>query len=101
MSSVTLEAFNITEDCRPCRPADYVEHSICKQTGYIETIYFSKTGYNYRSCPKIEELEAAAYWKFEAAMLVVSLIFSICVMFRQRTLDKINTERIQKQLSAL
>ena len=60
-----------------------------------------RTLYTFCSCPKIAEIEAAAYWRFEAVMLLVSLISSICVMLRQRTLDKINAERIQKQLSAL
>ena len=42
------EGYNITEKCRPCSSDDYTEHIECKQTGYIETIYFSKSGYKYQ-----------------------------------------------------
>ena len=47
----------------------------------------------------IEDLHA--FWKFQAAMIVTSVLAGLVVVVRMRKLDRDNAERIQRQISAL
>lgn len=74
---------------------------VCSKTGYIETVVCSDLSRKTRSCPPVESIELAKFWKFEGFMALTSVLSIIFVMFRMKKLDDEHTERIQRQLSAL
>ena len=94
----------VVEACHECsywdkHDKDHADK--CEITGYIETVKCSGSKPKIQSCPPIEAIELAKFWRFEGLMVLTSIISVIFVMLRMKKLDDEHTERIQRQLSAL
>jgi len=77
---------------------------VCSKTGYVEAVKCTSgalKSLTFRSCPPIESIELAKFWRFEGIMMLTSVVSVVVVMFRMRKLDEEHAERIQRQLSAL
>ncbi|XP_029942502.1 protein JTB [Salarias fasciatus] len=96
-----LEDFVVTEECVRCSDFNAKSQLACKQTGYVERVNCSRTHRDeYRSC-RSSLMEEHLFWKFEAAMLALTALFSILVIVRQRSLDRLASEKVRRQIESI
>lgn len=91
-------------ECKPCTAFDQKRISFCKLTGYIEQVK-CHSGSNkdkelYRSCPPYAWVEEQRFWIFEGCSAVVGLASYGVVFLRQRRLDRLLIEKVNRQIAA-
>ncbi|KAM9386081.1 protein JTB isoform 1-T3 [Pholidichthys leucotaenia] len=96
-----MEDYVVTEECEQCSDFTWRSQSVCRKTGYVERVNCSRSNREeYRSC-RSALMEERLFWKFEAAMLVLTLVFSILVVVRQRRNDRRASEKVQRQIQSI
>lgn len=46
-------------------------------------------------------MEEHLFWKFEGAMLGLSVVFALVVVVRQRALDRLASEKVRRQIESI
>lgn len=46
-------------------------------------------------------MEERRFWKFEALMLALALLFGVLVVARQRWLDRLVSEKVRRQIESI
>ncbi|MEQ2161785.1 hypothetical protein GOODEAATRI_013066, partial [Goodea atripinnis] len=46
-------------------------------------------------------MEEHLFWKFEAAMLALMVVFAVLVVIRQRWLDRLASEKVRRQIESI
>ncbi|XP_047239352.1 protein JTB isoform X2 [Girardinichthys multiradiatus] len=96
-----LENFVVLEECNLCNDFNANMQSACRQTGYVERVNCTRTSREeYKSC-RSALLEEHLFWKFEAAMLALMVVFAVLVVIRQRWLDRLASEKVRRQIESI
>lgn len=106
-SEVECEAVHEIEvlaECRRCSTFEQKTMNYCKVTGYMEQIK-CLSGANKgkeisRSCPQIAWVEERHFWIFEGCSLLVGFASYGIVFLRQRRLDRLLIEKVNRQIAA-
>ncbi|XP_015763969.1 PREDICTED: protein JTB-like [Acropora digitifera] len=88
-------------ECIHC--SDYEERTLvgCRESGNIQlTICIVSNIKCYKSCPHVIEWEEKKFWIFEGLMLLGLMVSSSVVWYRQRQLDNIFYQKLQKQVES-
>jgi hypothetical protein len=93
-----IEDFETITDCIACTQYEKVSRHLiaCIPNGFKQRIKCLTFGSVYRSCDKSN----ANFWVFEFSMIFFSTISCLCVYKRQKYLDRITFERIQRQIAS-
>ncbi|XP_072532261.1 protein JTB isoform X2 [Salminus brasiliensis] len=95
-----VEEFVVATDCTICS-AFQATLPACLQTGYVERINCTKSNKDeYKSC-RSAMMEEHLFWKFEGAMLGLTIIFALLVVARQRSLDRQASEKVRRQIESI
>ncbi|XP_076020536.1 protein JTB [Genypterus blacodes] len=96
-----LEDFVVTTECSQCNAFQSKSWSACVQTGYVERVNCTKSNRDdYKSC-RSTVMEEHLFWKFEAAMLSLTVLFAVLVVVRQRSLDRLASEKVRRQIESI
>lgn len=96
-----LEDFVVTAECAQCNAFQTRTWLACEATGYVERINCTRTNRDeYKSC-RSAVMEEHLFWKFEAAMLALMTLFGILVVVRQRSLDRLASEKVRRQIESI
>ncbi|OCT66685.1 protein JTB [Xenopus laevis] len=95
------EEFIISKECYSCTEFETRRITECRDTGFIQQINcaVSKRA-EYKSCRSVE-MEKQVFWKFVGCMMGVTVLFSLLVTYRQRTLDMRALEKVRKQIESI
>lgn len=96
-----LEDFVVTAECSQCNAFQTRSWSACGATGYVERVNCTRSNRDeYKSC-RSAVMEEHLFWKFEAAMLALTALFAILVVVRQRSLDRLASEKVRRQIESI
>lgn len=96
-----LEEFVVTMECSQCNAFQTKSWSACRLTGYVERVNCTKSNRDeYKSC-RSAVMEEHLFWKFEAAMLALTVLFAVFVVVRQRGLDRLASEKVRRQIESI
>uniref|UniRef100_A0A3P8WVF1 Protein JTB n=1 Tax=Cynoglossus semilaevis TaxID=244447 RepID=A0A3P8WVF1_CYNSE len=96
-----LEDFVITTACARCNAFQTKSWLACVQTGYVERVNCTKSNRDeYKSC-RSALMEEHLFWKFEASVLSLTVLFAILVVVRQRWLDRQASEKVRRQIESI
>ncbi|XP_026155257.1 protein JTB [Mastacembelus armatus] len=96
-----LEEFIVTTECSQCNAFQSKSWLICAQTGYVERVNCTKSNRDeYKSC-RSAVMEEHLFWKFEAATLALTSVFAVLVVFRQRWLDRLASDKVRRQIESI
>ncbi|KAM6975016.1 protein JTB [Tautogolabrus adspersus] len=96
-----LEDFVVTTECSQCNAFQTRSWLACDATGYVERVNCTRSNRDeYKSC-RSAVLEEHLFWKFEAAMLAMTASFAILVVIRQRSLDRLASEKVRRQIESI
>ncbi|XP_027891738.1 protein JTB isoform X1 [Xiphophorus couchianus] len=96
-----LENFVVLEECNSCTDFNTKTQTVCRETGYVELVNCTKTSrQEYKSC-RSALMEDHLFWKFEAAMLALTVVFAVLVVIRQRWLDRLASEKVRRQIESI
>ncbi|XP_070702004.1 protein JTB [Pempheris klunzingeri] len=96
-----LEEFVVTTECSQCNAFQTRSWSACGPTGYVERVNCTRSNRDeYKSC-RSAVMEEHLFWKFEAAMLALTALFAILVVVRQRSLDRLASEKVRRQIESI
>lgn len=95
------EKITVLEDCHPCTEFEKNSQSVgsCVATGYKEKVRCETSGDTSRSCERVLWLEERRFWTLEIVSLVLGLVSSTFVMWRQRLLERQSMQKLQKQIN--
>nr|XP_046183333.1 protein JTB-like isoform X2 [Oncorhynchus gorbuscha] len=95
-----IEEFVVAVECSQCT-AFQSSWAACTQTGYVERINCTKSNKDeYKSC-RSTLMEEHLFWKFEGAMLGLTILFALVVVARQRSLDRLASEKVRRQIESI
>ncbi|XP_041664630.1 protein JTB [Cheilinus undulatus] len=95
------EDFVVTAECSQCNAFQTRSWSACGATGYVERVNCTRSNRDeYKSCRSVV-MEEHLFWKFEAAMLALTALFAILVVVRQRSLDRLASEKVRRQIESI
>ncbi|XP_055732390.1 protein JTB-like isoform X2 [Salvelinus fontinalis] len=95
-----MEEFVVAVECSRCT-AFQLSWAACTQTGYVERINCTKSNKDeYKSC-RSTLMEELLFWKFEGAMLGLTILFALVVVARQRSLDRLASEKVRRQIESI
>ncbi|XP_060948381.1 protein JTB [Limanda limanda] len=95
------EDFIVTSACLQCDDFQAKSWSSCGPTGYVEKINCTRSSKDeYKSC-RSAVMEEHLFWKFEAAMLALMVVFAVVVVVRQRWLDRLASEKVRRQIESI
>ncbi|XP_017310659.1 protein JTB isoform X2 [Ictalurus punctatus] len=96
-----VEEFVVASDCTLCTAFQTKTLIACIQTGYVERINCTKSNKDeYKSC-RSAVMEEHLFWKFEGAMLGLTVFFALVVIGRQRSLDRQASEKVRRQIESI
>ncbi|XP_060798854.1 protein JTB isoform X2 [Neoarius graeffei] len=96
-----VEEFVVATECSLCTAFQMKTVMACIQTGYVERINCTKSNKDeYKSC-RSAVMEEHLFWKFEAAMLGLAVVFALLVIGRQRSLDRQASEKVRRQIESI
>uniref|UniRef100_UPI0037E7021E protein JTB isoform X2 n=1 Tax=Semicossyphus pulcher TaxID=241346 RepID=UPI0037E7021E len=96
-----LEDFVVTTECSQCNAFQTRSWSACGVTGYVERVNCTRSNRDeYKSC-RSAVMEEHLFWKFEVAMLALTALFAILVVVRQRSLDRLASEKVRRQIESI
>ncbi|KAE8588897.1 hypothetical protein XENTR_v10022802 [Xenopus tropicalis] len=95
------EEFIVSRECYSCTEFETKTITECSNTGFIEQVNcaVSKRA-DYKSCRSVE-MEKQVFWKFVGGVMGVTVLFSLLVTYRQRTLDLRALEKVRKQIESI
>ncbi|KAM7446202.1 hypothetical protein ABFA07_005419 [Porites harrisoni] len=88
-------------DCIHC--SDYEKQTIsgCLEFGNIQQgLCISSNVKFYKSCPHVLQWEEKKFWMFTGLMLLGLICSSLLVWYRQRQLDKVFYQKLQRQVES-
>ncbi|KAF7648852.1 hypothetical protein LDENG_00150650 [Lucifuga dentata] len=95
------EDFVLTVECFQCNAFQTKSWSACGQTGYVEKVNCTESNRDeYKSC-RSSVMEEHLFWKFEAAMLALTVVLAVFVVVRQRSLDRLASEKVRRQIESI
>lgn len=95
-----LEDFVVTVECSQCT-AFFTAWSVCEQTGYVEKVNCTKSNReDYKSC-RSAVMEDQRFWKFEAVVFGLTVLLALVVVARQRSLDRLASEKVRRQIESI
>ncbi|KAF4100421.1 protein JTB [Onychostoma macrolepis] len=96
-----LEEFVVAKECSACEGLQSKTIPACGQTGFVEKINCTKSNRDeYKSC-RSTKMEEHLFWKFEGAMLALTVFFAILVVVRQRSLDRQASDKVRRQIESI
>ncbi|KAM4630581.1 protein JTB isoform 1-T1 [Polymixia lowei] len=96
-----VEEFVVTAECSQCNAFLSKSWSACGHTGYVERVNCTKSNKDeYKSC-RSTVMEEQLFWKFEAAMLSLTVVLALVVVARQRSLDRLASEKVRRQIESI
>ncbi|XP_062393643.1 protein JTB-like [Sardina pilchardus] len=94
-----MEEFEVLGECAPCN-AVQSWRTACRPTGYTEKVICKKSNrVDLKSCHSAVR-EEGLFWRFEAVMMSLTVLFVLVVVKRQRVLDRRASERVWKQIQS-
>ncbi|KAF5908611.1 potassium voltage-gated channel subfamily KQT member 4 isoform X1, partial [Clarias magur] len=96
-----MEEFVVATECTLCSAFQTKTVMACSQTGYVERINCTKSNKDeYKSC-RSAVMEEHLFWKFEGAVLGLTVLFALVVIGRQRSLDRQASEKVRRQIESI
>ncbi|XP_017550897.1 protein JTB isoform X2 [Pygocentrus nattereri] len=95
-----LEEFVVATECTLCNAFQTTEVA-CRQTGYVERINCTKSNKDELKSCRSATMEEHLFWKFEGAVLGLTVIFALVVVARQRSLDRQASEKVRRQIESI
>ncbi|XP_065147454.1 protein JTB [Paramisgurnus dabryanus] len=96
-----VEEFLVAKECSACEKLQLKILPACFHTGYVEKINCTKSNKDeYKSC-RSTRMEEHLFWKFEGAMLGLTVFFGIVVVARQRSLDRQASDKVRRQIESI
>ncbi|XP_036827142.1 protein JTB-like isoform X1 [Oncorhynchus mykiss] len=96
-----MEEFVVAVECSRCNTLQSKSWAACIQTGYAERINCTKSNKDeYKSC-RSTLMEEHLFWKFEGATLGLTILFALIVVARQRSLDRLASEKVRRQIESI
>lgn len=96
-----LEEFVVAKECSACEGLQSKTITACSQTGFVEKINCTKSNRDeYKSC-RSTKMEEHLFWKFEGAMLALTVVFAILVVARQHSLDRQASDKVRRQIESI
>ncbi|KAK1805076.1 hypothetical protein P4O66_019438 [Electrophorus voltai] len=96
-----MEEFVVATECTMCNGFQAKRIVACSQTGYVERINCTKSNKDeYKSC-RSAVMEEHLFWKFEGAMLGLTVVFALLVVIRQQSLDRQASEKVRRQIESI
>ncbi|XP_030202604.1 protein JTB isoform X2 [Gadus morhua] len=93
-----LEDFVVTVECSQCSTKPW---AACEQTGYVETVNCSKSNREeYKSC-RSALMEEVLFWRMEGVVLGLMVLLALVVVARQRSLDRLASEKVRRQIESI
>ncbi|VDH98536.1 Hypothetical predicted protein [Mytilus galloprovincialis] len=90
-----------TQTCFRCSKKELrAEVPVCSKTGYKQTVQCKDGTQFWRSCEITPDMDEKNFWIFWAVNIVIGLAAFVYVRRRQKTLDGILMEKINKQLAS-
>ncbi|XP_052102757.1 protein JTB-like [Mytilus californianus] len=90
-----------TQTCFRCSKKELrAEVPVCSKTGYKQTVECKDGTKFWRSCEITPDMDEKNFWIFWAVNIVIGLVAFVYVRRRQKTLDGILMEKINKQLAS-
>lgn len=90
-----------TQTCSRCSKNELrSEVPVCSETGYKQIVECKDGTKYWKSCEITPDMDEKNFWIFFAVNVVVGLSSYVLVRKRQKTLDGILMEKINKQLSS-
>lgn len=96
-----LEEFVVTAECSQCNAFQTRSWSACGPTGYVERVNCTKSNRDEHKSCRSALMEEHLFWKFEAAMLALTMPFGVLVVARQRWLDRLASEKVRRQIESI
>lgn len=96
-----LEEFVVATECTPCTAFQAKTLAECSLTGYVEQINCTKTNKEVHKSCRSSLMEEHLFWKFEGAMLGLTVLFALVVVARQRSLDRLASEKVRRQIESI
>lgn len=93
----------VLKECEPCNEFQEKTLNYCILTGYKEQVHCSSNNKEmtfFRSCPQFAWVEERRFWIFEGCSLLVGFTSYGIVFLRQRRLDRLLIEKVNKQIAA-
>ncbi|TRZ01263.1 hypothetical protein DNTS_008045, partial [Danionella cerebrum] len=95
------EEFVVAKECSACEGLQLKTIPACSQTGFMEKLNCTKSNREeFKSC-RSTKMEEHLFWKFEAAMLGLTMVFAILVVIRQRSLDRQASDKVRRQIESI
>ncbi|XP_061112094.1 protein JTB isoform X2 [Conger conger] len=94
------EEFVVAAECAQCN-AFQSTVAACSPTGFVERINCAKSNKDeYKSC-RSALMDERLFWKFEGAMVGLTILFALVVVSRQRSLDRLASEKVRRQIESI
>ncbi|XP_044734882.1 protein JTB [Chrysoperla carnea] len=95
------QKYEVINDCHPCTEFEIASRSIgvCIHTHFKEVLKCANGETVTRSCDRVAWLDERNFWTFEALMFFASVISTLFVRIRRKTLDRRALQRVQRQLA--
>ncbi|KAK3604669.1 hypothetical protein CHS0354_009281 [Potamilus streckersoni] len=89
----------VLEECNKCLPLEMkMEISHCVSTGYSEKVKCQDGKEINRSCIKNRTIQQREFWLFQLTTLLIGVASYGIVKYRQRKLDKLLMEKVNRQI---
>ncbi|XP_053560406.1 protein JTB [Bombina bombina] len=95
------EEYLMLKECYACPNFQYKTTTECSVTGFVEQVKCATSNKEeYKSCRSVVR-EKEIFWEFVGSMIIASVVVSLIVIFRQRTLDRRALEKVRKQIESI
>ncbi|KAJ8273721.1 hypothetical protein GJAV_G00104770 [Gymnothorax javanicus] len=95
-----VEEFVVSAECAQCNAFQLKTLLACNPTGFVEQIKCAKSNKDeYKSC-RSALMEERIFWKFEGSMIALTVLFALLVVARQRSLDRLASEKVRRQIES-
>ncbi|XP_072138747.1 protein JTB [Mobula birostris] len=95
------EQFVVASECTKCTQFEMKTQPACIRTGFTMKINCPESQKEeYKSC-RSALMEETLFWRFEATMISLAILFAALVVLRQRALDRLASEKVRKQIESI
>lgn len=91
----------VTTECLQCDAFQTRSWAACAATGYVERVNCTRSNKDEVKSCRSTVMEEHRFWKFEAIMLALALLFGVLVVARQRWLDRLVSEKVRRQIESI
>ncbi|XP_075907924.1 protein JTB isoform X5 [Nelusetta ayraudi] len=97
----THEEFVVTSECHQCTAYQTRLWAACGATGYVEQVNCTRSNKDEHKSCRSAVMEENLFWRFEAVVLVLTLLLAVLVVTRQRWLDRLASEKVRRQIESI